>query len=60
LEAGGIEEGWIEPFAEVAKESGGGGGAKADGDEKIGILPLRGVGFAQMPLIWWASLKCLY
>ena len=28
--------------------------------EKIGILPLRGVGFAQMPSILWASLKCIY
>ena len=29
-------------------------------EEKIGILPLWEVGFAQMPSILWASLKCLY
>ena len=29
-------------------------------NEKIGILPLWKVGFAQMPSILWASLKCLY
>jgi len=31
-----------------------------DNNETIGILPVWEVGFAQMLLIWWASLKCSY